>query len=157
MGLVTTAFCLWAEASALQNVDASVVPWQQEMPIFMEGEASRFRLYNFISCVCFGIQICRSEQMRRHLFGEQKPQGCQDHIFAFSTIITSTDFSQVGWRNRLITTFGCSVHLGWLSSGSTDLCLRTNLGSCLRISLARFRSDRVRKRLSDSIFFGFDF
>lgn len=85
MGLVTTAFCLWAEASALQNVDASVVPWQREMPILMEGEASRFKLYNFTSCVCFRIQICRSEKMRRrHFFGElQKPQGCQDHIFAF--------------------------------------------------------------------------
>ena len=30
MGLVTTAFCLWAEACALQNVDASVVPWHRK-------------------------------------------------------------------------------------------------------------------------------
>lgn len=28
MGLVTTAFCLWAESFALQNVDASVVSWR---------------------------------------------------------------------------------------------------------------------------------
>jgi len=30
MGLVTTAFCLWAEACALQNVDASVVAWHRK-------------------------------------------------------------------------------------------------------------------------------
>ena len=47
MGLVTTAFCLWAEACALQNVDASVVPWPQIVckdACLMEGEASRSRL-----------------------------------------------------------------------------------------------------------------
>lgn len=95
MGLVTTAFCLWAEASALQNVDASVVPWQREMPILMEGEASRLRLYNFTSCVCFRIQICRSEKMRRRhvLWGTTKTARLPRSYFRLSTIITSTDFS----------------------------------------------------------------
>ena len=163
MGLVTTAFCLWAEACALQNVDASVVAWHRFAdPLtgcFMRGYYEKVSDYQLVIVEMVGLLIdcdvfeCWNlidwlvGMIVNGAAGENHRLLNQLQGFPFPRRFSLDEVRRASTLelNRFDQGIHCLRGASFLeksgnlptNQGCADLCLWTTLGSCLRIPMAR--------------------